>query len=58
MNRSSRFEVDTGMKSALIEPIRLIAPLSINPKQKEPITESFTEVEKEVKINSINWSLQ
>ncbi len=37
------------MKSALIEPIILIAPLSINPKQKEPIMESFTEVEKEVK---------
>ena len=49
MNRSSRFEVDTRMKSALIESIMLIAPLSIKPKQKEPIMESFTEVEKEVK---------
>ena len=37
------------MKSALIEFIILIAPLSMNPKQKEPITESFTEVEKEVR---------
>jgi ketosteroid isomerase-like protein len=37
------------MKSALIESIILIAPLSINPKQKEPIMESFTEVEKEVR---------
>ena len=37
------------MKTALIEPIILIAPLSINPKQKEPITESFTEVKKEVR---------
>jgi ketosteroid isomerase-like protein len=37
------------MKSALIESIILIAPLSMNPKQKEPITESFTEVKKEVR---------
>jgi hypothetical protein len=37
------------MKSALIEPIILIAPLSIKSKQKEPIMESFPEVEKEVK---------
>ncbi len=29
---SSGFEVDTGMKYALIESIILIAPLSINPK--------------------------
>jgi hypothetical protein len=37
------------MKYALIESIILIAPLSMNPKQKEPIMESFTEVEKEVR---------